>query len=104
MMVIVIENAPPRLRGRLSLWLLEVRAGVYVGNYNRRTRERIWGETKAMIGDGNAVIAWTALNEAGFDFDAVGANRREHADFDGFLLVKFKPAPPSADDPLKPPF
>ena len=68
MMVIVTENAPPRLRGRLSLWLLEVRAGVYVGNYNRRTRERIWGEVCAMIGDGNAVIAWTAVNEAGFDF------------------------------------
>jgi CRISPR-associated protein Cas2 len=104
MMVIVTENAPPRLRGRLSLWLLEVRAGVYVGNYSRRTRERIWGETKAMIGDGNAVIAWTALNEAGFDFDAVGTNRREHADFDGILLVKFKPTQPSGDGPSKPPF
>jgi CRISPR-associated protein Cas2 len=104
MMVIVIENAPPRLRGRLSLWLLEVRAGVYVGNYNRRTRERIWGEVCAMIGDGNAVIAWTAVNEAGFEFATVGANRREQADFDGFLLVKFKPAPVPQDDPLKSPF
>ena len=69
MMVIATENAPPRLRGRLSLWLLEVRAGVYIGNYTRRTRERIWSEVTAMIGDGNAVLAWTALNEAGFDCD-----------------------------------
>jgi CRISPR-associated protein Cas2 len=91
MMVIVVENAPPRLRGRLSLWLLEVRAGVYVGSFNKRTRERIWGEVCAMIGDGNAVIAWSAQNEAGFAFDCVGANRREAADFDGFLLVRFKP-------------
>jgi hypothetical protein len=29
MLVIVVENAPPRLRGRLAVWLLEVRAGVY---------------------------------------------------------------------------
>jgi CRISPR-associated endoribonuclease Cas2 subtype I-E len=28
MLVIVVENAPPRLRGRLALWLLEVRAGM----------------------------------------------------------------------------
>jgi CRISPR-associated protein Cas2 len=28
MLVIVLENAPPRLRGRLAVWLLEVRAGV----------------------------------------------------------------------------
>lgn len=95
MMVIVVESVPPRLRGRLSLWLLEVRAGVYVGNYSRRTRERIWGEVQAMVDDGNAVMAWTAQNEAGFSFETVGANRREPADFDGFLLVKFKPEPPA---------
>ena len=57
MMVIVVEKAPPRLRGRLSLWLAEVRAGVYVGAYNRRVRERIWDEVKVLIGPGNAVMA-----------------------------------------------
>ncbi|MGS5230998.1 type I-E CRISPR-associated endoribonuclease Cas2e, partial [Escherichia coli] len=31
MLVVVTENVPPRLRGRLAIWLLEVRAGVYVG-------------------------------------------------------------------------
>jgi CRISPR-associated protein (Cas_Cas2CT1978) len=36
MLVIVLENAPPRLRGRLAVWLLEIRAGVYVGNYSRK--------------------------------------------------------------------
>ena len=56
-----------------------------------------------MIGDGNAVIAWTALNEAGFSFETVGANRREPADFDGFLLVKFKP-PPTGAGGAQPPF
>ncbi len=91
MMVIVVENVPPRLRGRLSLWLLEVRAGVYIGNFTRRTRERIWDEVRAMVGDGNAVIAWSAQNEAGFSFEAVGSNRRVAADVDGFLLEKFKP-------------
>ena len=44
MLVIVVENAPPRLRGRLAVWLLEVRAGVYVGNINRRVREMIWNQ------------------------------------------------------------
>ena len=72
MMVIVVENAPPRLRGRLSLWLAEVRAGVYVGDYGRRVRERIWEEIRDMIGDGNAVIAWTAPTDSGFAFEASG--------------------------------
>ena len=42
MLVIVVENVPPRLRGRLALWLLEVRAGVYVGDLSKRVREMIW--------------------------------------------------------------
>lgn len=96
MMVIVVENAPPRLRGRLSLWLAEVRAGVYVGVYGRRVRERIWEETRIMIGDGNAVIAWAAPTDSGFAFECIGANRREPADFDGLTLVRFKQAPPSS--------
>lgn len=102
MMVIVVDNAPPRLRGRLSLWLAEVRAGVYVGVYSRRVRDRIWEETRIMIGDGNAVIAWAAPTDSGFQFECIGQNRREPADFDGLTLVSFKPAPaPSA--PGEPP-
>lgn len=95
MIVVVLENAPPRLRGRLSLWFAEVRAGVYVGVYSRRLRERVWDEVKSMIGDGNAVMAWAAPTDSGFEFVAVGANRREPVDFDGLTLVKFKPAPPA---------
>jgi CRISPR-associated protein Cas2 len=92
MMVIVAENAPPRLRGRLSLWLAEVRAGVYVGVYSAKTRERIWQETINMIGDGSACLIWSAPTDSGFAFEAVGQNRREPVDFDGLMLVKFKPA------------
>ena len=92
MLVIVVENAPPRLRGRLAVWLLEVRAGVYLGNYTRRTRERIWREVTEGIEGGNAVAAWAAPNDAGFAFDTCGANRRIPVDFDGFTLVSFLPS------------
>lgn len=90
-MVIVVENAPPRLRGRLSLWFAEIRAGVYVGNYSVRTRERIWEEIVLMIEDGSAVLAWTASTDSGFDFVSIGANRREAVDFDGLTLVRYVP-------------
>jgi CRISPR-associated protein Cas2 len=95
MLVIVIENAPPRLRGRLSLWLAEIRAGVYVGVYSARTRERIWGEVESLIGEGSAAIAWSAGTDSGFMFATLGPNRREPADMDGLTLVKFvQEAPP----------
>ncbi len=89
MLVIVVENAPPRLRGRLAVWLLEVRAGVYIGDYGRRVREMIWGQVTAYIEDGNAVIAWSAPNEIGFHFDTCGLNRRVPVEFDGLRLVAF---------------
>ena len=91
MLVIVIENAPPRLRGRLAVWLLEIRAGVYVGNFSVKVRDMIWNNVEKGIGDGNAVMAWRAPNEAGYDFVTLGANRRMPIDMDGVKLVSFLP-------------
>ncbi len=86
MLVVVLENAPPRLRGRLSLWLAELRAGVYVGVYSARTRERIWDEILKLIGEGSAVMAWSAPNDSGFAFETAGPNRRDAVEFDGLTL------------------
>jgi CRISPR-associated protein Cas2 len=94
MQVIVLENAPPRLRGRLSLWMLEIRAGVYVGKVSKRHRERIWQRIRNELeaeGEGSAVMAWSARNEAGYKFDTFGANRRIPVDFDGLQLISFEP-------------
>ncbi len=91
MLVIVLENAPPRLRGRLAIWLLEVRAGVYVGNYSRKMREHIWEHVTEGLEDGNAVLIWRATNESGFDFKTAGKNRRTPVEFDGIQLVSFFP-------------
>jgi len=91
MLVIVTENAPPRLRGRLGLWLVEVRAGVYVGDVSRRVREMIWENLEKGIEEGNAVMAWTSNNESGFDFLTLGQNRRIPVEMDGIKLVSFLP-------------
>lgn len=92
MFVVIVNNAPARLRGRLAVWLLELRAGVYVGAYSRRTRERIWSDVADLLGpDGDAVIAWDSPNDAGFEFETLGANRRIAVELDGFQLVQFTP-------------
>jgi CRISPR-associated protein Cas2 len=89
MFVIVLTNAPPRLRGRLSLWCAEVRAGVYVGVFGRRVRERLWEEVRLMIEDGDAVMVWAAATDSWFAFDSIGSNRREPFELDGLTLVRF---------------
>ena len=91
MLVIVVENVPPRLRGRLAIWLLEVRAGVYVGNVSRRVMEMIWEHIEKGIGEGNTVMAWSTNTESGFDFMTLGTNRRIPVEMDGIKLVSFLP-------------
>jgi CRISPR-associated protein Cas2 len=89
--MIVTEAVPPRLRGRLAVWLLEVRAGVYVGDVSQRVREMLWQQVDAMAENGNVVMAWATNTESGFDFVTFGDNRRQPIDFDGLRLVKFLP-------------
>ena len=91
MLVIVVENAPPRLRGRLAIWLLEIRAGVYVGNYSVKVRNYLWEQVGEGIEEGNAVMIWRANTEAGFDFLTLGKNRRMPVNIDGVKLVSFFP-------------
>lgn len=91
MIVVVVSNAPPRLRGRLSAWLVEVRAGVYVGDYSLRTREMIWAQVIGGIEQGDAVMIWSAPTDQGYDFSTTGRNRRMPVDFDGLKLVSFFP-------------
>ena len=91
MLAIVVNNAPPRLRGRLAVWLLEIRAGVYIGNYSQRVRMMIREQVVENIKDGDAIIVWNTNNEAGFDFDTCGANRRKPVDYCGYKLVSFSP-------------
>jgi CRISPR-associated protein Cas2 len=91
MLVIVTENVPPRLRGRLAVWLLEIRAGVYIGNPSKRLREFIWTQISEGAEDGNVVMAWSTNTESGYDFVTLGKNRRVPVDFDGLRLVSFLP-------------
>lgn len=97
MLVIVVENAPPRLRGRLGLWMIEIRAGVYLGKVSRRVREMLWDNVQSGIGDGSAVMAWSSNTESGYDFLTIGENRRMPVDLDGIRLVSFAPVGNSSE-------
>jgi len=91
MLVIVTEAVPDRLRGYLSRWLLQVRAGVFVGDYSQRVREMLVDTIQENIETGNVVVAWTTNNESGFDFETFGDNRRIPTVLDGMKLVSFLP-------------
>ena len=97
MLVIVVENAPPRLRGRLAVWLIEIRAGVYVGDLSAKVRDMLWAACEEGIEEGNAIMAWSTNTESGFDFVTLGKNRRLPVEFDGLKLVSFYPVENQGD-------
>ena len=90
-LVVVTENVPPRLRGRIAIWLLEVRAGVYIGDVSRRTREMIWEQLAEGYENGSVVMAWASSHESGYEFQTLGPSRRLPVEFDGLYLVSFHP-------------
>lgn len=97
MLVVVTEAVPPRLRGRLAIWLLEIRAGVYVGDVSKKVREMIWEQVDALAEEGNVAMVWATNTESGFDFQTYGENRRVPIDEDGLRWVRF--LPPDSSEP-----
>lgn len=90
MIAIVTDAAPTCLRGRLSLLMLEVRAGVYLGSATVKVREAIWAIVTEQIETGSAVMCWPDLtNASGVGFKSCGDARRRPVDLDGLLLVQF---------------
>lgn len=86
MTVIVLIAAPEGLRGHLTRWMVEVHAGVFVGNPSRRVRDNLWRLLSDRIGDGQAVLVEPADNEQGWAVRTAGRDRWYPVDLDGLLL------------------
>ncbi len=67
MTVFVLENVPPSLRGALSRWLIEVKAGVFVGKVSARVREELIKLCVYHAEDGTVLALWRTNTEQGFD-------------------------------------
>lgn len=81
--------------------MLEIRAGVYVGDYSAKTRDMLWDQVVSLIEMGDAIMAWSTMTEAGYDFRTCGRNRREPVDHDGMKVVRFLP---QEEEPAETPY
>lgn len=95
MTVFVVESVPPGLRGQLTRWCLELRAGVFVGTLDVRVRTLLWERVCRQVRKGNAILAYAAPNEQGFELVSHGKNRREIIDMDGLLLMRVRSERPT---------
>ncbi|MCD0173292.1 type I-E CRISPR-associated endoribonuclease Cas2 [Micrococcus luteus] len=91
MMVLVVTAAPAGLRGELTRWLMEIDAGVFVGNPSSRVREALWARTRESIRDGRALLVYRTNSEQRLRVET----HRHHwtpGDFDGLTLMR-RPLP-----------
>lgn len=87
MIVITLTDCPPKLRGDLSKWLLEINAGVYVGKVSARVREELWLRICQNIAQGRATMVFSTNNEQGLDF-RVHNTSWIPVDFEGVQLIR----------------
>ncbi|WP_433933232.1 type I-E CRISPR-associated endoribonuclease Cas2e [Sorangium cellulosum] len=86
--MLVVERASPSLRGHITRWMLEVRAGVFVGTLSSRVRELLWQAVCARNAGGGCVLVHAAQNEQGFAMLTHGDTSRTVIDIEGLTLVR----------------
>ena len=88
MVLLLLERVKPSLRGMLTRWLLQPRAGVFVGNVSAMVREKLWERVLREKGTGAVIMIYSSNTEQGFAIRTYGKTTRRIEDFDGLLLAK----------------
>ncbi len=89
MVVVTLTSCPPRLRGDITKWLMEIHTGVYVGKISARVRDELWERICGNIQNGTATMTYSAQNEQRLAFRIHNTTREIH-DLEGIHLV-FRP-------------
>lgn len=88
MTVIILENISPGFRGEITQWLLEIKAGVFVGNISAAVRQRLWKKVNDNVSEGAALLLYSAPNEQGFKLEVCRTPERSVIDMEGLYLIK----------------
>ncbi len=88
MVVLILERVSPGLRGELTRWFLEPKAGVFVGRVSAMVRDKLWAKACKEVGEGGCVMIHASDNEQGFRVHSWGKTARSIEDFDGLFLVR----------------
>lgn len=88
MVVMILESVPPSLRGELTRWMLEPKAGVFVGSLSALVRDKLWDKVRRNARGGGCMMIHRTNNEQGFAIRFWGNCTREVVDFEGLSLIR----------------
>jgi CRISPR-associated protein Cas2 len=88
MVVLMLEKVPASLRGELTRWMIEPKAGVFVGKLQASVRERLWRKACEGMQGGSGILIHSAATEQGYSVRFWGATNRWMLDMEGLTLVR----------------
>lgn len=91
--MIVLERVPVSLRGELARWMIELKAGVFVGRLSALVRDKLWRKITEKKRSGGAILVQVKDNEQHFEIIMDGFPDRSVIDYDGFQLVRVNERP-----------
>lgn len=94
MVILILESAPRSLRGLLSRWFIEPRAGVFVGRVSAMVRDKLWDKIVETSPESGAIMIHSAQTEQGFQTRIYGDTSRSLVSIEGVTLVRV-PVPDS---------
>lgn len=89
MTVLIVERVSPSLRGYLTRWFLEPKAGVFVGTISALVREKLWKHVCSKAKGGGCILIYSSNTEQGFKVDFWDVSSRRVRDFEGLTLFLF---------------
>ncbi|HOZ47504.1 MAG TPA: type I-E CRISPR-associated endoribonuclease Cas2e [Candidatus Hydrogenedentes bacterium] len=87
MVIMILESVSPSLRGQLTRWLIEPKAGVFVGTLSAMVRDKLWEKVCQATKEGGAILIHSARNEQGFSVRFWSNTSRWITDWEGLQLV-----------------
>jgi CRISPR-associated protein Cas2 len=87
MVLMLVENATKSLRGELSRFLLEPKAGVFVGKVSALVRDKLWEYCIDRKSPPCVIQIWSDSNEQGFSIRSYGDRTRDIRNCEGLWLV-----------------
>ena len=87
MLVMILEKVPASLRGELSKWMIEPKAGIFLGRLTGRVRDRLWEKATENARAGACLQIWSTNNEQGFEIRSHGDTSRTIVDLEGLYVV-----------------
>jgi len=88
MVVMILERVPGGLRGELTRWMIQPRAGVFVGTLSGMVRDKLWEKARKAAKGGSGILLHTSNTEQGFAVRTFGDPSRDLIDIEGIILAR----------------